>query len=100
MEVPTAVYERLQAEAKEDGRTVAQVALDVLTDGWDAREHHGRVVDEIHEVRIELERMRRQVAELADLVRGQAVPTSPAAIPAGEGTTRPRRWAAPGRGAD
>ncbi len=58
MELPTAVYERLQAEATRDGRTTAQVTVDVLTDGWDAREHHGRVVDEIHELRIELERTR------------------------------------------
>jgi len=42
--------------------TVAQVARDLITDGRDAREHHGRVVDELHENRIELERMRRQVA--------------------------------------
>jgi len=65
LEVPTAVYEQLQAEAKHDGRTVAQVVMDLITDGRDAREHHGRVVDELHENRIELERMRRQVAELA-----------------------------------
>ena len=83
MELPTAVYERLQAEATRDGRTTAQVTVDVLTDGWDAREHHGRVVDEIHELRIELERMRRQVAELAALVRAQAVSGSTPAGPAG-----------------
>jgi len=52
--------------------TVAQVVMDFITDGRDAREHHGRVVDELHEKRIELERMRRQVAELAALVRGLA----------------------------
>ena len=91
LEVPTAVYEQLQAEAKRDGRTVAQVVMDLITDGRDAREHHGRVVDELHENRIELERMRRQVAELAEVVRSLAVATSPASIPAGQETTKPRR---------
>jgi len=67
--------------------TVAQVVRDLITDGRDAREHHGRVVDELHENRIELERMRRQVAELAELVRGLAGTTSPASIPAGQETT-------------
>jgi len=42
--------------------TVAQVVRDLITAGRDAREHHGRVVDELHENRIELERTRRQVA--------------------------------------
>jgi len=93
LEVPTAVYEQLQAEAKRDSRTVAQVVMDLITDGRDAREHHGRVVDELHENRIELERMRRQVAELADLVRGLAVASVPASIPAGQETTKPRRTA-------
>ena len=97
LEVPTVVYEQLQAEAKRDGRTVAQVVMDLITDGRDAREHHGRVVDELHENRIELERMRRQVAELADLVRARAVAPSPAAIPAGQDTPRPRRVARVGR---
>jgi len=87
LEVPTAVYEQLQAEAKRDGRTVAQVVMDLITDGRDAREHHGRVVDELHENRIEMERMRGQVAELAELVRALAVATSPASIPAGQETT-------------
>ncbi len=98
LEVPTAVYEQLQVEAKRDGRTVAQVVMDLITDGRDAREHHGRVVDELHENRIELERMRRQVAELAELVRALAGATSPASIPTGQETTRPRR-AARGGGA-
>ena len=52
MELPTAVYEQLQEEAKRDGRTVSQVVLDLITDGRDAREHHGRVVDEWQENRI------------------------------------------------
>jgi len=34
--------------------TVAQVVMDLTTDGRDVREHHGRVVDELHEKRIEL----------------------------------------------
>ena len=97
LEVPTAVYEQLQAEAKRDGRTVAQVVMDLITDGRDAREHHGRVVDELHENRIEMERMRRQVAELAELVRGLAVASAPASIPVDQETTRPRRAA---RGGD
>ncbi len=67
--------------------TVAPVVMDFITDGCDAREHHGRVVDELHEKRIELERMRRQVAELAALVRGLADATSPASILAGQETT-------------
>ncbi len=99
LEVPTAVYEQLHAEAKRDGRTVAQVVMDLITDGRDAREHHGRVVDELHENRIELERMRRQVAELADLVRGLAAAPSPTSIPAGQDTPRPRRVARAGGGA-
>ncbi len=41
---------------------VTQVVMDLITDGRDAREHHGRVVDELHEKRIELERRHRQVA--------------------------------------
>jgi len=48
--------------------TVAQVVMDLTTDGRDAREHHGRVVDELHEKRIELERMLRHPAELVELV--------------------------------
>ncbi len=95
LEVPAPLYERLQAEATRDGRTVTQVAVDLLTDGWDARGHHGRVVDELHENRIELERLRRQIADLAAVVRGQApgVATSPASIPAETTSTKPRRRA-------
>jgi len=40
--------------------TVAQVVRDFITDGRDAREHHGRVVDELHEKRIELEGVRQR----------------------------------------
>jgi len=104
LEVPTTVYEQLQVEAKRDGRTVAQVAVDLITDGRDSRQWLGEIRDELHENRIEAERMRRQVGELVELVRGLAAAhhgeSSPTSIPAGEGTTRPRRWAAPGRGAD
>ena len=63
--------------------TVAPVARDLITDGRDAREHHGRVVDELHENRIELERMRRQVARSWPRRRA----ASPASIPAGQETT-------------
>ncbi len=106
LEVPTTVYEQLRVEAKRDGRTVAQVAVDLITDGRDARQWLGEIRDELHENRIEAERMRRQVAELAELVRGLAGSlisenkgrsvSTPAGIDAGEGTTRPRRAARAG----
>ncbi len=100
VEVPTVVYEQLQGEAKRDGRTVAQVAVDLITDGRDSRQWLGEIRDEMHEQRIEAERMRRQVgelAELAELVRGLAAvhhgESSPTSIPVGEDTTKPRRRA-------
>ncbi len=103
VEVPTAVYEQLQAEAKRDGRTVAQVVVDLITDGRDSRQWLSEIRDELHENRIEAERMRRQVGELAELVRDLAVAhyggSSPASIPAGEGTAGPRRRAARAGGA-
>ncbi len=102
VEVPTAVYEQLQVEAKRDGRTVAQVAVDLLTDGRDSRQWLGEIRDEMIENRIEAERMRRQIGELAELVRGLAAAhhgESPAGIDAGEGTTKPRRRAARAGGA-
>jgi len=103
VEVPTAVYEQLQAEAKRDGRTVAQVAVDLITDGRDSRQWLGEIRDELHENRIEAERMRRQVGELAELVRGLVAAhhgePSPASIPAGESTTRPRQQAVRAGGA-
>ena len=98
VEVPTVVYEQLQAEAKRDGRTVAQVAVDLMTDGRDSRQWLSEIRDELHENRIEAERMRRQVGELAELVRGLAAAhhgESSTPTPGGEATRPRRRTAGP-----
>ena len=58
VEIPTELYQQLAERAKREGRPVASVVADLITDGLDAQEGYGRLSSEIVELRRTVEALR------------------------------------------
>lgn len=58
VEIPNELYEQLTERAKREGRPVASVVADLITDGLDAQEGYGRLSGEIVELRRTIEALR------------------------------------------
>lgn len=58
VEIPTELYDVLAEQARRDGRPVASVVVDLITDGLDAQEGYGRLAGEIAELRRMIEALR------------------------------------------
>ncbi len=72
LEIPTALYEQLKADAATSDRTIADLAADLITAGRTERAYLSDLREELSQNRLELERMRRQIAELGEIMRGLA----------------------------
>lgn len=59
VEIPTVLYAQLEERAMQEGRPVASVVADLLTDGLDAQEGYGRLSSEVVELRRAVEALRR-----------------------------------------
>lgn len=51
LELPTPLYEQIEARAKADGKTVAAMAAELITDGLTMQEWYGQIAGELHEIR-------------------------------------------------
>lgn len=58
VEIPLGLYTQLEERAQREGRPVASVVVDLITDGLDAQEGYGRLSSEIVELRRAVEALR------------------------------------------